>query len=62
MHFQLNDEDILEKLEKSYELSEKEYKEITQKAFDFVSSNNSFEKYSKKIIEIIGGKGENINN
>lgn len=58
----LNDKDILEKLEKSYELSEIEYKKITQKAFDFVSNNNSFERYSKKIIETIGGKSENINN
>lgn len=58
----LNDEDILEKLEKSYLISIDEYKRIEKNAFEFVTSNNSFEKYEEKITETMGGKVENINN
>lgn len=58
----LNSEDILEKLEKSYLISNTEYQRIEKKAFEFVTINNSFDIYRKEIIKVLGGNSENTNN
>lgn len=49
----MNKEDIIEKLTKTYEMEEKKYFQIVTNAKKYVSENNNFENYYKKINVIL---------
>ena len=51
----LNYEQILEVLEKIYKLKEEDYREIVENAYHYIKKNNSFNQYTKKIVEVIEG-------
>jgi glycosyltransferase involved in cell wall biosynthesis len=49
----MNKNDIVNKLNYSYNLSDNEYEKIVLNAYDYLKHNNSFETYSNKINEYI---------
>ena len=49
----LNAEDILDKLEKSFNMTKEEYSTIINRAFEYVIDNNSFDKYYERIMKAI---------
>ncbi len=49
----LNFNDILDKLEKTYKMSNEEYKAIRNRAYNYVINNNSFDKYYERIMKVI---------
>lgn len=48
-----NGKNVIEILQKSYKMSEKEYNDITNKARCYVIKNNSYDKYYKEIMEVL---------
>lgn len=49
----LDEENVFEVLEQVYNINEKEYIDITQRAYNYVIKNNSYDEYYKKISEVI---------
>lgn len=49
----LNPDSVLNVLEESYKMSEEDYRNVREQAYQYVINNNSFDKYYKRIIETI---------